>query len=96
VTLEAALAPLPTQSGENDPLKNLLGTEGKRVLVVGSFSGMGESTARIVGEQAWPPAFLNSPAASYISGENLFTDGGCAGAIMTGSIDASAMAQDAR
>jgi len=39
-------------------------------------------------EQAWPLAFLNSPAASYISGENLFTDGG----IMTGSIDPSAMA----
>ncbi len=43
-------------------------------------------------EQAWPLAFLNSPAASYISGENVFTDGGTAGGIMTGSIDPSAMA----
>ena len=42
-------------------------------------------------EQAWPMAFLNSAAASYISGENLFTDGGCAGGLMTGSIDPSAM-----
>jgi NAD(P)-dependent dehydrogenase (short-subunit alcohol dehydrogenase family) len=42
-------------------------------------------------EQAWPLAFLNSPAASYISGENLFTDGGCAGGILTGSIDPSEM-----
>ena len=42
-------------------------------------------------EQAWPLAFLNSPAASYISGENIFTDGGCAGGIMTGSIDLSEM-----
>jgi NAD(P)-dependent dehydrogenase (short-subunit alcohol dehydrogenase family) len=42
-------------------------------------------------EQAWPMAFLCSPAASYISGENIFTDGGCAGGIMTGSIDPSAM-----
>ncbi|MDE0885212.1 MAG: coniferyl-alcohol dehydrogenase [Myxococcota bacterium] len=45
-------------------------------------------------EQAWPLAFLNSPAASYISGENLFTDGGCSGGIMTGSIDPSAMGSD--
>jgi len=42
-------------------------------------------------EQAWPLAFLNSGAASYISGENLFTDGGCAGGILTGSIDPSEM-----
>lgn len=42
-------------------------------------------------EQAWPMAFLNSAAASYISGENIFTDGGCAGGLMTGSIDPSAM-----
>ena len=42
-------------------------------------------------EQAWPLAFLNSPAASYVSGENVFTDGGCAGGIMTGAIDPSTM-----
>ena len=42
-------------------------------------------------EQAWPMAFLNSPAASYISGENIYTDGGCAGGLATGAIDPSAM-----
>ena len=37
-------------------------------------------------EQGWPLAFLNSDAASYISGENVFTDGGGAGGMMTGAI----------
>ncbi|MEE8580553.1 MAG: coniferyl-alcohol dehydrogenase [Myxococcota bacterium] len=37
-------------------------------------------------EQAWPLAFLNSDAASYISGINLFTDGGFTGGLMTGQI----------
>lgn len=47
-------------------------------------------------EQAWPLAFLNSPAASYVSGENLYTDGGTAGGLMTGAIDPSAMIPKAR
>jgi len=38
-------------------------------------------------EQAWPLIFLNSPLASYTTGENLVTDGGTMGAVMTGSID---------
>jgi NAD(P)-dependent dehydrogenase (short-subunit alcohol dehydrogenase family) len=37
-------------------------------------------------EQAWPMIFLNSDAASYISGENLNTDGGTISAITTGRI----------
>ncbi len=37
-------------------------------------------------EQGWPMVFLNSDAASYISGENLYTDGGTAGGLMTGSV----------
>jgi NAD(P)-dependent dehydrogenase (short-subunit alcohol dehydrogenase family) len=38
-------------------------------------------------EQAWPLIFLNSPLASYMTGENVVTDGGTMGAVMTGSID---------
>ena len=37
-------------------------------------------------EQGWPMVFLNSDAASYVSGENLYTDGGGAGGMMTGAI----------
>ncbi len=43
-------------------------------------------------EQGWALAYLNSAAASYISGENLFTDGGASGGLMTGSIDMTQMA----
>jgi len=37
-------------------------------------------------EQGWPMIFLNSEAASYISGENLNTDGGTVSAMTTGSL----------
>jgi NAD(P)-dependent dehydrogenase (short-subunit alcohol dehydrogenase family) len=40
-------------------------------------------------EQAWPLIFLNSPLASYVTGENFVTDGGTMGAVMTGAIDMS-------
>jgi NAD(P)-dependent dehydrogenase (short-subunit alcohol dehydrogenase family) len=42
-------------------------------------------------EQAWPLVFLNSPRASYIVGEVLFTDGGFFGSMQTGQIDFSAL-----
>jgi NAD(P)-dependent dehydrogenase (short-subunit alcohol dehydrogenase family) len=45
-------------------------------------------------EQAWPLAFLNSDAASYISGENLYTDGGACSGVLNGSIDAAMMMPD--
>jgi NAD(P)-dependent dehydrogenase (short-subunit alcohol dehydrogenase family) len=43
-------------------------------------------------EQAYPLIFLNSRAASFITGENINTDGGTMGALMTGSIDPSIFA----
>ena len=40
-------------------------------------------------EQAYPLIFLNSRAASYVSGENFVTDGGTLGALMTGKLELS-------
>jgi NAD(P)-dependent dehydrogenase (short-subunit alcohol dehydrogenase family) len=37
-------------------------------------------------EQGWVMAFLNSPAASYVSGENVYTDGGSGNGMLTGAI----------
>jgi NAD(P)-dependent dehydrogenase (short-subunit alcohol dehydrogenase family) len=37
-------------------------------------------------EQAWPLIFLNSDAASYVSGENFNTDGGTVAAMTTGRL----------
>ncbi|MGP0029370.1 MAG: coniferyl-alcohol dehydrogenase [Acidimicrobiales bacterium] len=45
-------------------------------------------------EQAWPLIFLNSPLASYVTGENFVTDGGTMGAVMTGCIDMSGLIPD--
>ena len=42
-------------------------------------------------EQAWPLIFLGSPLASYISGENIFTDGGTCAGMLSGVIDPSPM-----
>ena len=42
-------------------------------------------------EQAWPLVFLGSPLASYISGENVFTDGGTCAGMLSGVIDTAPM-----
>jgi NAD(P)-dependent dehydrogenase (short-subunit alcohol dehydrogenase family) len=42
-------------------------------------------------EQAWPLAFLNSPASSYVNGVVLPADGGFMGGVATGQVDISAM-----
>ena len=42
-------------------------------------------------EQGWVMAFLNSPAASYVSGENIYTDGGSGNGMMTGAIKLPAL-----
>jgi NAD(P)-dependent dehydrogenase (short-subunit alcohol dehydrogenase family) len=42
-------------------------------------------------EQAWPLVFLNSPRASYVTGESFYTDGGFFGALQTGQVDFSAL-----
>jgi NAD(P)-dependent dehydrogenase (short-subunit alcohol dehydrogenase family) len=44
-------------------------------------------------EQGWVMAFLNSPAASYISGENVYTDGGAGNGMMVGAIKPPALPQ---
>jgi len=43
-------------------------------------------------EQAWILAFLNSDAASYVNAENVFSDGGFAAGLLTGSIDPKLLA----
>ncbi len=42
-------------------------------------------------EQAWPMVMLNSPRASYVTGETFFADGGFFGALQTGRLDMSAL-----
>jgi len=42
-------------------------------------------------EQAHALIFLNGPAASYVTGASLFTDGGFFAGVMTGTIDVSVM-----
>ncbi len=51
----------------------------------------GDSTPE---QQAWILAFLGSDLASYINGENIFSDGGTCGGVMTGAIDPTTLMPD--
>jgi NAD(P)-dependent dehydrogenase (short-subunit alcohol dehydrogenase family) len=46
-------------------------------------------------EQAWPMVFLNSDAASAVSGNVIYSDQGFAGGLFTGQIDIAAMMESA-
>lgn len=46
-------------------------------------------------QQAGIMIFLGSDLASYVNGENIFSDGGTTGGVMTGAIDAAALMPDA-
>ncbi len=54
-----------------------------------NFQGFLGRNAR-PGEQAWPLVFLNSQTASFVTGANLFVDGGYTGALFTGQVSAPA------
>jgi NAD(P)-dependent dehydrogenase (short-subunit alcohol dehydrogenase family) len=45
-------------------------------------------------EQAWPLAFLNSDAASFVTGCNVVIDGGFLAGVMTGAIDVAKLVEE--
>jgi NAD(P)-dependent dehydrogenase (short-subunit alcohol dehydrogenase family) len=72
--------PGPTASGMMPAFEAMAGKEAIEMAVgpIGRYS-----TSE---EQAWPLVLLNSPRMSYVVGESFFTDGGFAGALLTGQI----------
>jgi len=77
------ISPGPTDTPMMPAFEDLAGKE-----MIDTFTaGLGRRSTPE--EQAYPLIFLNSRAASYISGENFITDGGTLGAIMTGNLTLS-------
>ena len=76
------ISPGPTDTPMMPAFEDLAGGDGKIIDLFAQGLGRRSTPA----EQGWPMIFLNSDAASYISGENLNTDGGTVSAITTGRL----------
>lgn len=74
------ISPGPTDTPMMPAFEDFAGKE----LIDKFTAGLGRRSTPA--EQAYPLIFLNSRAASYVSGENFITDGGTVGALMTGNI----------
>jgi NAD(P)-dependent dehydrogenase (short-subunit alcohol dehydrogenase family) len=82
------ISPGPTDTPMMPAFEDFAGKD-----MIDAFTG-GAGRRSTPEEQAYPLIFLNSPAASYVSGENFVTDGGTLGALMTGQLDLSFLAGD--
>ncbi len=82
------ISPGPTDTPMMPAFEDFAGKD-----MIDAFTG-GAGRRSTPEEQAYPLIFLNSPAASYVSGENFVTDGGTLGALMTGQLDLSFLAAD--
>jgi NAD(P)-dependent dehydrogenase (short-subunit alcohol dehydrogenase family) len=76
------ISPGPTDTPMMPAFEDMAGGDGKII----DFFAQGLGRRSTPAEQGWPMIFLNSDAASYISGENLNTDGGTVSAITTGRL----------
>jgi NAD(P)-dependent dehydrogenase (short-subunit alcohol dehydrogenase family) len=76
------ISPGPTDTPMMPAFEDMAGGDGKIIDLFAQGLGRRSTPA----EQGWPMIFLNSDAASYISGENLNTDGGTVSAITTGRL----------
>jgi len=76
------ISPGPTDTPMMPAFEDMAGGDGKLIDLFAQGLGRRSTPA----EQGWPMIFLNSDAASYISGENLNTDGGTVSAITTGRL----------
>jgi NAD(P)-dependent dehydrogenase (short-subunit alcohol dehydrogenase family) len=75
------ISPGPT---DTPMMPNFVDNAGSEQIIDLFAQGLGRRSTPA--EQGWPMIFLNSDAASYISGENLNTDGGTVSAMTTGRL----------